>query len=456
MRINSSFRDPDGYMFEQNGEIYRAVSHSYKIPYDHLLSSGLGKKLIDQKLMVPFEEIDQATLGLLNLYKVIKPERIPFISYPYEWSFNMLKDAALLTLIIQKFALEHGMSLKDSSAFNIQFHNGKPIFIDTLSFEMLPENKPWFAYRQFCQHFLAPLALMTHIDPSLNRLFIIHIDGIPLQLAAKMLPFKCRFNLGLYLHIILHARSQKKYDKLTENVNFSERKFSLSALKSLLEGLRITVENLRWNPIGTEWADYTDEGVHPNEYTKFKTKTISEFLEISRPKIIWDLGANNGIFSRIAAHMGSCVISMDVDPACVEKNYTLVQNNNDTKLLPLLMDVLNPSPSIGWDSTERISLLNRQRPDLIMALAIIHHLAISANIPIELIADFFAQSTDNLIIEFIAKEDEKVQILLANRRDIFPDYSLTSFERIFSEHYKIQKISHCPGNTRVLYLMQKK
>lgn len=455
-RIDSSFRDPDGYMFEFQGELFRAVNFSYKPAFDHLLSSGLYQELINRRLMVSFEEVDPFQFGLTDLYKVLKPERIRFISYPYEWAFNMLRDAAILTLEIQKLALEHGMSLKDASAFNVQFQNGKPILIDTLSFELYPVNHPWVAYRQFCQHFLAPLALMAHVDPGLNRLFIIHLDGIPLDLAAKMLPYRSRFSLGLYLNIYLHAKAQKKHEESSIRVATDKRKFSLGSMKALIEGLKSSVQNQRWKPSGTEWVDYTNKGVHTLEYTELKTKVISGRLDEAKPHTVWDLGANTGYYSQLAAQKGIEVISFDADPACVKKNYSIIRKNKETNILPLLLDLLNASPSIGWGGTERLSLYNRNRPDLIMALAIIHHLAIRSNIPLELIAAQFASLANRLIIEFVPKEDEKVQHLLLNREEIFPDYTQTKFERAFSIHYKIEQRIPSDSNHRIFYLMTKK
>ena len=455
-RIDSSFRDPDGYLFESNGELYRAVEQSYRHSYDWLISSGLYRKLVDWKLMVPFEEVDPAGFGLDGLYKVLKPERILFISYPYEWAFNMLKEAALLTLEIQMTALEHGMSLKDASAFNVQFQNGRPVFIDTLSFEIYPAGRPWIAYSQFCRHFLAPLALMAKVDPGLNRLLILHIDGIPLDLAVKMLPYRCRFSLGLWLHLYLHAGSQQKHKNSTIKVSESKRKLSLSALKTILEGLKSAVENLHWNPGGTEWGDYSEEGVHTREYTEFKNKVVSEWLDELKPNIVWDLGANTGIYSRIAAQKGSRVISFDADPACILKNYATVQKNRETNILPLQLDLVNPTPSIGWRGIERLSVYRRNQPDLVLALAIIHHLAISNNNPLESVAAQFAELAETLIIEFVPKEDDKVQILLLNREDIFPGYTRSGFEEAFSEYFSIEQqiTSDCTG--RVFYLMKKK
>jgi hypothetical protein len=455
-RNDSSFRDPDGYIFVFEGEVYRVVNTSYRQNYDHLLSSGLYQKLAEKRLLIPFTEVDPTHFSLTEVYKVLKPERIPFISYPYEWSFNMLKDAALLTLKIQQIALAYGMSLKDASAFNVQFQNGKPVFIDTLSFELFSCKQPWIAYRQFCQHFLAPLALMANVDARLNRMLIIFLDGIPLDVTAKMLPVKNRFNLGLYLHIFLHAKSQNKHQNDYTRISDGKRKFSLKAMQALVEGLISTVENLSWKASGTEWADYTDEEVHKKEYTNLKTQVISELLDKAKPKTVWDFGANNGIYSRLASEKGIKVISFDLDPACVDLSYLLVKKNKAPNILPLFMDLLNVTPSIGWGGTERLSLYQRTRPDLIIALALIHHLAISANIPLESIASNFSRIADSLIIEFVSKEDEKVQLLLLNRQDIFPNYTQAHFEKIFLLYYRIEEILPSEYSSRTFYLMKKK
>jgi hypothetical protein len=440
-------------MFEYQGELFRAVNRSYQPDYDHFLASGLCRELINQGLMVPFEEMEPTQFGLPDLYKILKPERIQFISYPYEWAFNMLKDAALLTLKIQKLALEHGMSLKDASAYNVQFQKGKPVFIDTLSFELYPIDHAWTAYRQFCQHFLAPLALMTYIDPGLNRMFIIYLDGIPLDLAVKMLPLRSRFSLGLYLNIFLHSKSQKKYNSIRKRVVDGKQKFSLRSMRSLVDGLESTVHSLRWKARGTEWADYTNENVHSVEYIQFKNNVISGWLDAVKPEIIWDLGANTGDYSRLAAQKGIDIISFDMDPSCVNKNYEMVKNNRETNIHPLLLDILNPSPSIGWEGIERISFYNRNRPDLVMALAIIHHLAISANIPLDLIAKHLAGLASHLIIEFVPKEDDKVKLLLLNREDIFPDYTQIYFEKAMLKYFNIEQKIPADCNLRIFYLM---
>ena len=222
-QLSASFRDPSGFLFTRNGILYRQINRAYAEDYARLMDSGLYEKLVKANLLIPHVEVDQAPAEKEAAFKVVQPERAPFISYPYEWSFSQLKDAALATLSIHKRALKLGMSLKDASAYNIQFVRGKAMLIDTLSFEIYKEGEPWIAYKQFCQHFLAPLALMSYRDIRLNQLLRIYIDGVPLDLASALLPFRTKLNFGLLTHIHVHADSQKRYsNKVVERKWFRE------------------------------------------------------------------------------------------------------------------------------------------------------------------------------------------------------------------------------------------
>ena len=240
--VPGSFRDPSGFPFFRNSSLFRQINLVYREHYDQLLASGLYERLVVEGLLIPHEEVGEPPFQTENAYKVIRPELIPFISYPYEWCFSQLKDAALTTLRIQRIALEYNMSLKDCSAYNIQFHNGKPAFIDTLSFEILPKGRPWIAYRQYCQHFLGPLALMAYKDLRLNQLQRCHIDGIPLELTTKMLPARTRFVPSLLAHIHLHAKSQSYFGQ--SRVPRSRFEMSLNALHGLVDNLENAVQRL--------------------------------------------------------------------------------------------------------------------------------------------------------------------------------------------------------------------
>lgn len=458
---SSSFRDPSGYVFYIDGEVYRQINQSYKKNYDMLMSTGLYQRLVNEEMLVCHTEVsksefpDDYALGFEECYKVIKPDIIPFVSYPYEWCFSQLKNAALLTLRIQKTALENGMSLKDASSYNIQFVGGKPIFIDTLSFEKYKEGEPWVAYRQFCQHFLAPLSLMALKDIRLNQLLRIYIDGIPLDLASSLLPFKSHFKLTLKTHIHFHAKTQRQYSDKTENIK--GRKISRLGLLGIVENLETAIKRLRIKHLDTEWANYyEDNNNYSSPAMEDKEKIVSRYLDKIKPSILWDLGANTGKFSRIASNKGAVTISFDIDPMAVERNFLCCLENGEKKILPLLLDLTNPTPSIGWENEERLSVIDRGPADTALALALIHHLAISNNLPFKKIVDFFSKITNWLIIEFVPKEDSQVQKLLATREDIFPSYTQSSFEKEFCRKFDICEKDNVSDSARTLYLMKKK
>ncbi|MDO8931698.1 MAG: hypothetical protein Q7U97_04830 [Rhodocyclaceae bacterium] len=453
--VPGSFRDPSGFLFWQDGLIYRQVNILYKENYDHLINSGLYDDLVNSRLLIPHEEISITYSREESAYKILKPEQIPFISYPYEWCFSQLKDAALTTLEVQKKALQYGMILKDSSAYNIQFFKGIPVFIDTLSFEKYTEGDPWVAYKQFCQHFLAPLALMSYRDIQLNQLFRIFIDGVPLDLTSSLLPFRTRLKIFLLSHIHFHAKSQKYFaDKVLKNtINYKMGRLSLLGL---IDNLESTIKKLHWKAKDTEWADYYEDTNYSTEAFQHKKELVAEFINDINPGNVWDLGANIGTFSRITSDKGIQTISFDVDPACVEKNYLECVKNRETNILPLLLDLVNPSPGIGWKHTERMSFIERGPADTVVALALIHHLAISNNLPIYKIADFFNDICNSLIIEFVPKNDSQVKRLLSSRKDIFSDYTQEHFESQFAKYFNIQASVQIKNTERTLYQMKKK
>ena len=451
--VPGSFRDPSGFVFKRNGILYRQINIFYKDSYDFLMASGLYQTLVDADLLIPHHEVNVDAAEQDKAYKIIEPECIEFISYPYEWCFSQLKDAALTTLRIQKMALSHGMSLKDCSAYNIQFKKGKPVFIDTLSFEKYREGQPWVAYGQFCRHFLSPLALMAYKDIRLNQLFRIYIDGLPLDLASSLLPLRTRFSFSLLSHIHLHARTQKHY--ANKSVDTSRYKMGRLSFLGLVDNLESSIKKLKWQPKGTEWVDYYRDTNYSVNALDHKKQAVGEFLHRVNPKTVWDLGGNIGMFSRIASDRGIATICFDVDPAAIEMNYLQCLAKNEAKILPLIIDLTNPSSGIGWSSQERMSLLDRGPADTALVLALIHHLAISNNVPISKIAEFLHTICRSLIIEFVPKSDSQVQRLFITRHDIFPDYTEQGFEEEMGKYFKIQGSIRISGSERTLYLMQR-
>ncbi|MEH6585540.1 MAG: hypothetical protein V7720_03225 [Halioglobus sp.] len=369
----------------------------------------------------------------------------------------------MLTLRIQTIALKYGFVLKDASAFNVQFIDSKPIFIDTLSFEPYEEGRPWVAYRQFCQHFLAPLALMAYVDANLGKLLVTHIDGVPLALASKLLPTRTRLNYALQMHIHLHAKLQSDYAdsasssaSINSGIKASKATLSSHGLQAIVESLAGIVMKLEWRPAKTEWGDYYDHTNYSDAATLCKRELVTQLLSsIEQPlRIIHDLGANTGEYSRIAAEHAELVISQDIDPVAVERNYRQTKICEPRNILPLLQDLFSPSPAIGWANEERDSFRQRGHCDALLALALVHHLAISNNTPLGRIAGLLAELTDWLIIEFVPKSDSQVIRLLETRQDIFPDYTEEGFEQAFGKYFCTKNKKLVVGSDRTLYLMQ--
>lgn len=442
----SSFRDPAGFMFtDKKGRLLRQVNKTGAKDFDLLHSSGLYDALIAKGWLVPHTLHD--TKGAHHA--MIEPERVPFITYPFEWSFSQLQDAALLTLKVQKLALKHGMSLKDASAYNVQFMGYKPVFIDTLSFEAYQPGNPWKAYRQFCQHFLAPLAVMSHTDVRLSQLLRVYVDGIPLDLCARLLPRRTYARLGLAMHLHLHARMQRTNaasQKDGAKVNVPQER-----VEAILQSLRSTVRAQKPPKSFTEWGDYYNNTNYTSAAADAKADLLRELIKPLKAQTVLDFGGNDGHYSRALHPLGTMTICADYDPNAVQINYNRARAEKDQLMLPLLVDLTNPGGAIGWANEERQAINQRLQADVVVALAVVHHLAISNNLPLEHIARYFATFAPHLVIEFVPKEDSQVQKLLASREDIFPNYTKKGFEAAFSKTYTLVRCAPIPGTARYLY-----
>jgi len=451
----SSFRDPLGFLFEQDGVLYRQVNEAARGSYDLLMSSGLCGELTAKKLLVPHEEVDPAPFGT-GAYRILRPELVPFVSYPAEWSFGQLKAAALATLRVQRIALRHGMSLRDASAFNVQFVGSQPLFIDTLSFEPYAEGRPWVGYRQFCQHFLAPLFLRAGCDPRLSVLSSGWIDGVPLDVARRLAPRRYRWRPGFLAHVSLHARAQARFQEAAARPSAPPR-LGRAALENVLDSLRSTIEGLAWNPATTQWADYYAATNYTEGAMEQKRRFVASAIEQGRPSRVVDLGANTGTFSEIAASAGAYTVAADVDHGAVELCWRAASARKDRNLLPLVLDLTSPTPALGWMNTERTSFLDRcaGKTDLVLALALVHHLAIGNNVPLRSVAELLARIAPAAAVEFVDKRDSQVQRLLASREDIFDGYSPQGFERAFDGLFAIARREPIAGTHRTLYLLRR-
>jgi hypothetical protein len=448
-RHPASYKDPSGFIFQASGKFYRQVNKIYAGHYDLLVKSGLSSFLQEKKLLLPHEEVTENILHSDDWYLTLLPEQVPFTSYPYEWCFEQLKDAALLTLEIVKFSIDEGMILKDATPYNVQFLNGRPVFIDTLSFEKYDLSLPWIAYRQFCESFLFPLLLSHYHKISIQPFLNSYPNGMPVNIAAKLLPWKSRLNPGVSLHVFL----QNKLSKKTKNTR-QANSFSKNKLLNLISHLDGIIRDLT-NTGKTEWSNYYTGSISSPEYLGKKEDIITNLLQKLDGRRLLDLGANEGFFSLLAAAKNFDVVAIDKDDQCINILYKKVKQENITNILPLCIDLMNPSTASGFANNERASFGERIHTDAVMALALVHHLAIGYNLPLSKIAEYLYGFSHQLIIEFVPKEDEKVQLLLQNKKDIYPEYTLENFENVFRQKFTIIEKMQVPGSDRIIYLMKR-
>jgi len=455
-----SFRDRNGRVFYRAGCVYRGLSNKALREWEALSSTQFFKrfsaeeKLVQTKRIESPKILDSSILG--KWAAVLKHDGIPFISYPYEWSFEMLKDAALLELELLLAALEEEMILKDSSAFNFQWIGSKPVFIDIPSFERLATGEPWVGYQQFCQMFLYPLFLQAYKDVPFQPWLRGNIDGIEPEHCNRLMSTLDLLRRGVFMHVYMQSKMQAKYAQTKKDIKGDLRStgFNRDLIKANVRGLSKLIRKLKWKRANSEWSDY----VSNNSYTDIDCDMKAAFVRdvaASRPwDLVWDLGCNTGTFSRIAAKNARYVVAMDTDHLAIERFYLELKAEGNTSILPLIGNVANPSPNLGWKGLERKSLPERGKPDLMLCLALIHHLVISANIPLKEVINWFASIGTSLVIEFVTKEDPMVKTLLRNKEDNYTDYELEYFERCLFEAFDVTKRKILKSGTRILYFAQ--
>jgi len=451
----ASFRDPSGFVFIDQGIVRRQINPIYFNTFNALENSTVFKTLHKKGLLIPHTVTSRTATEI-----IITPEPFTFITYPYEWSFEMYKQAALLTLKIQKYALSKDFILKDASAYNVTYHEGKPIFIDTLSFDSYVEGTPWRAYKQFITHFFGPLVLAKYHGTAIFKMMQSHIDGIPVSLISSLLPTKTKLSPVLQSNIHLLAKMEAKHstDYKVETV---VRTLSRKQQSNILETLYNYINKL--NPQEeSEWGDYYTKTNYDKAAFDAKTVLLRSWVKDIAPKTAIDIGGNDGTFGRAIMEYVDHLIVTDIDSNAVDQNLRVSQQQDATKMLPFVCDVLQPAPGIGLNNTERTSLVHRlaaYAPDVTLALALIHHMTLSGNVPFERSAQFFASFSSDLIIEFPKREDSWVTSLLDRKRefkDHFDFYNLANFEKGFAVYFDLIKKQEVSGTSRVLYHYKKR
>ena len=438
----SSFRDPDSSLSYDSSYYYRRISLNYEKHYNHFIESGLKGKLLQEGFILPFDEIIVDSLEEGFTSRVLRTNILPFVSYPYEWSFSQYKEAALLTLKINQLALEYDMILKDASMFNVQFIGCKPVFIDLASFELYEEDTPWKAYYQFCKHFYGPLFIAAKKNIILPKLLQYFIDGIPLKEVVSLCSWYDFLNSGAFLHLYLHAKGEGKIVEGTK-VN----KVAKKQLSNIFTHLDSAITNLTIKQKQTVWENYNQNNNYKTDSQQHKVEIIKGFLDVVDGKKALDIGANDGLYSQLLADKGMYTLVVDIDELSVDRAF---KRNHDL-IHPVQMNLVNPTPAIGWNNSERKSFWDRCNVDVIQALAIVHHLVITHDINFDEIAKKLAQHTKYLIIEFVDPEDSQVQILLQNRPHRKKAYSQIILENEFFNYFKLNDKREIYGAKRILY-----
>ncbi|HWT24044.1 MAG TPA: hypothetical protein VN213_11110 [Solirubrobacteraceae bacterium] len=453
-----SFRDPDSRVLVSPDGVFRVLSAAAMEDWTALEASRLWQDLQADGRVVATERAElDAVPDLLATEPagVLRHERVPFVSYPYEWPFSMLKDAALLQLELTRRALAEELTLKDASPYNVQWRGAAPVFIDVGSFERLRPGEPWAGYRQFCMLYLYPLMLQAYKDLPFHAALRGSLDGIPPGQARAVLSGSGdRFRKGVLANVVLHARMEDRYAGVEGRQVKQEMRragFNTALLDATMGKLERVVRGLEWKAGETAWTGYGEDNSYDADAAARKAAFVREACARRRSGLAWDVGCNDGAYARIAAEHADVVVALDADHATVEKLYRRLRDEGRTDVLPLVMSVTDPSPDLGWRGRERASLERRGTPDLALCLAVVHHVCITGNVPVRELLDWLRSLDATVVVEFPDRSDPMVQRLLSGKRDgANPDYDRAAFERALEERFAVDR-SAAVSATRTLY-----
>jgi SAM-dependent methyltransferase len=454
---SGSFRDRSARVFYSDGSVFRGLSASAWQEWQSVVITSFFKQALDTGRVVATEIVDPTTLRGMDLpfesAAVLRHQAIPFVTYPYEWCFGMLKHAALLQLEMLEAALAEDFTLKDATPFNIQWIGPRPVFIDVASFVRLRPGQPWTGYRQFCRMFLYPLFLHAYKGVPFHPWLRGRLEGIDADECRRIMSWRDMLRPGVLSHVVAQSRFERRYADTARDIRQELRRagFDKRLISANLAGLRRLITGLKWVPRASAWSDYVCRNSYDYSETAEKDRFVEAALGLTRPRILWDLGCNTGRFSKLAAKYADYVVAIDSDHESIERLYGELRCGTIRNVIPLVMDVSDPSPGLGWRGTERRPLLQRGRPELVLCLAVIHHLAITSNVPIADLVEWFAEMGAALVVEFPTPDDPMVKRLLLNKDSVYNDYSVTYFERALGNRFDIRDRLVLASGTRILY-----
>ncbi len=420
------------------------------------------ESLLSKGSVLDSRKVERGVLGPSagDAHYVLEHPRLPFVSYPYEWSFYALKDAAILHLDIQMEALGHGVTLSDATAYNVQFLGPKPVFIDRLSFVRYTDGAFWAGHRQFTEQFLNPLLLRALFGIPHNGWYRGTLEGLPAEDLKRLLKFHHKFSWNIFCHVILQSTFQAsvtRSDTGNHGKKISSAGLPRPAFERMLRRLKAWIEKLEPAKSGkTVWQDYAGKNSYLTEDAEAKRNFVGKFAREVKPAKAWDLGCNTGDFSKVLLENGvQWVIGFDFDQGAIDGSFARAKSE-ELNMQPLFLDAANPSPGQGWNERERMGLGQRADADAIIALAFVHHLAIGKNIPLHQLVDWLVGLAPQGIIEFVPKQDPMVKELLMFRKDIFPDYSEEHFISCLSRTNEIIEVMAVTDSGRKLFWYKRK
>jgi hypothetical protein len=450
-----SFRDSTSRVYLSDDAVWRGLDAEALADFEALAATPFFADATSSGQIVATDLATERPEGLEAWAGVLRHERIPVITYPYEWSFEMLRDAARLQLDLVGQALAQDLTTKDASAYNVQFVGSTPRFIDIGSFERLRPAEPWYGYRQFHMHFLLPLMLQAYRGITFQPLLRADVEGVNPVDARRMMSFwdiVSPRKKGTFLHVSLQARAENASSERDVKSELKASGMKKELLVAQIKNLRKLVDRLRLPKAETEWSSYSDRAHYSDADLRAKERFVSAVAAAVQPTLAWDLGANDGHFSRLVAEHGAYVIAADGDHEAVDGLYRSLRAEGDERILPLVLNLADPSPSRGWRSKERQAFTERSRPQLVLALALIHHLVISRNVPMQEFVAFLADAGAQLVVEFPTRDDPMVKRLLRNKREgIHDDYTVESFEVALANCFDVARREELPSGTRICY-----
>ena len=456
----ASFRDPAARVLRHDGQILRYLTSAALRDFETLSATRFYREFTDSGRLVATELASSPETPSLSdpWVAVLRHQTIPVVSYPYEWCFSMLQDAALLQLDLQAAALDEGMTLKDATPFNIQWLGVRPVFIDIGSFKTPEPGEPWAGYRQFCEMFLYPLFLQAYKDVPFHPWLRGSLEGVEAGHINSLLSARDRLRPGVLTHVYLLSKIQSRYEATQRNVRKDLRSagFSAKMVKHNVLGMRRIVERLTWSRARSTWSNYAQCNTYEQADRERKKRFIVRAAASAPRSCVWDLGCNTGEYSRAVSECADLVVAVDADHLAIEHLYRALKAEPGSKILPLVGNLTDPSPGLGWRHRERQTFEERSRPDLILALALIHHLAIGRNVPLPELVAWFASFEADVVIEFVVPEDAMVKQLLRNRDELDFGYTQDCFEAAAAEHFVIAETERLQSGTRTIYYLRPK